>query len=346
MLSRSFWLEGAGSFVIAILIALTIRWAAFEAYVIPSTHMMPTLFENDHIFVNKFTYGLRVPFTDKWLAKFRDPQRGEVIVFRHPLQRQEFYVKRVVGQGGDRVFYENGNLYINDELIERQVPPSHLNLWRWVRDQDFPGEQGQGGKNNYAQWSETLGAHTYNILLRQGERQQVGYGPFMVPPGHFFVVGDNRDNSQDSRDWNGDIAQAKGVVSLTRQQSQGILVIPAGTIVRTESSGAWPIRFRTTREVTLENDVVNVPVEALEPGALANVGSGQISIIEGPLSEQLTVKNTSPVEGGRDARYVARDLVIGKAQIVWLSCEKKLPILNFLCHPLHMRWGRMFSQVN
>src|SRR5580698_3075492 len=105
VLSKRFWTEGPGSFVVAVLIALTIRWAFMEAYVIPSPSMLPTLLVHDHIFVNKFVYGVRVPFTENWLVKFAQPKRGEVVVFKYPENMDMFYIKRVVGLPGDKVYY-------------------------------------------------------------------------------------------------------------------------------------------------------------------------------------------------------------------------------------------------
>jgi signal peptidase I len=119
--SKKFWTEGYGSFAVAILIALSIRWALMEAYVIPSASMLPSLLIHDHIFVNKLVYGVRVPFSEDWLVKFRLPTRGEVIVFKYPLDKSTFFIKRVIGVPGDHVTYDSGKLTINDQLIESSV---------------------------------------------------------------------------------------------------------------------------------------------------------------------------------------------------------------------------------
>src|SRR5688500_14140904 len=99
--TRRFWTEGLGSFVVAISIALFIRWALIETYVTASGSMIPTLFVNDHIFVNKIVYGLRIPFSEDWIFRLGPPERGEVVVFKYPEDRSRFYIKRVVGVGGD-----------------------------------------------------------------------------------------------------------------------------------------------------------------------------------------------------------------------------------------------------
>ena len=350
MRARRFWTEGLGSFLIAIGLALVIRWALFEAYVIPSPSMLPTLLVNDHIFVNKIVYGLRIPFTEHWLVQFRDPERGEVVVFKHPQNKKMFYIKRLVGLPGDRIFYENGNLYINDQLVEKTVPSLLADDMSWVTDGDFPGELNQGGKANYAHWEETIGTHHYSVLLRKNEKSNLSFGPYTVPPNYYFVMGDNRDISQDSRGWDPEASRATGKLKFERrvtgnEQAKEAIKIPAGTMVRTDQPGAWSQTFRTLNDAVLnENDVI-VEVRAVEPGALGNVKANTVTVVDGLLGEKLTVSNPSDFAGGEDKRFVPRELLVGRAMRVWLSCEKKLPVLSFLCHPFHIRWAREFHKV-
>jgi len=199
--SRRFWAEGPGSFLLAVGLALVVRWAFFEAYVIPSTSMLPTLLVNDHIFVNKIIYGVRAPFSERWFVQWSHPARGEVVVFKYPADKEKYFIKRVIGLPGDRVLYENGNLYVNEKLVEKTIPQALKDEWLWLRDHDFPGDQLAGGRTLYVHWEERLAEQNYSVLLRKEGHLAGTFGPVTVPQGQYLVLGDNRDNSQDSRAW-------------------------------------------------------------------------------------------------------------------------------------------------
>jgi signal peptidase I len=158
--------EYAEAIIIAIALALFIRTFVVQAFKIPSGSMLPTLQIGDHLLVNKFIYGIRMPFTGMSLIPIKDPKHGDVIVFRYPRDRSIDYIKRVVGVPGDRIQVKNKQLYLNDKKAE----------------------------DRYAHFT-TSHIQPHNVSPKDN------FGPITVPEGKYFVMGDNRDNSSDSRFW-------------------------------------------------------------------------------------------------------------------------------------------------
>lgn len=174
--------EYARSFFPILLLVLLVRSFLFEPFRIPSSSMMPTLLVGDFIFVNKYVYGLRLPVINTKILEVGEPQRGDVIVFRLPSDPSTNYIKRLIGLPGDTIRYANQRLYINDQPIERVVKGVYRN----------------DGQQDLLLNEEHLGAVQHDILLLPFPNDR-GDGTFVVPQGHFFMMGDNRDNSQDSR---------------------------------------------------------------------------------------------------------------------------------------------------
>lgn len=174
---------------IAVIIALILRAFVIEAFKIPSGSMIPTLKIGDHIFVNKFIYGLRIPFTKIRFFDVRKPQKGEIIVFIYPGDKSKDFIKRVVGTPGDKVEIKGRLLYINDVPVKRYETDDRDAL---LADFDF--------RDSYNLLYEELNNKKYHVLYHK-LRSQDDYGPRVVPDNHLFVMGDNRDNSSDSRLW-------------------------------------------------------------------------------------------------------------------------------------------------
>jgi signal peptidase I len=171
-------IEYSRSFFPILLIVLLIRSFIFEPFRIPSGSMMPTLLQGDYIFVKKFSYGLRLPVVEKKIVETGEPERGDVVVFRLPSEPSVNYIKRVIGLPGDELVYEGHHLTVNGEVVAI------------VPDSSDPSS-GQ-------RFVEQLGDRQHAILITN-PHNSMRDGRYTVPNGHYFMMGDNRDNSRDSR---------------------------------------------------------------------------------------------------------------------------------------------------
>ena len=203
LLMQPWWLDWTAGLFPVILIVFLLRSFLFEPFKIPSGSMIPTLLVGDLILVNKFHYGVRLPVINKKIIDNNDPKRGDVMVFRYPVDPRQDYIKRVVGIPGDEVVFQNQALTING----KPVPLKSLG--------DFYDED---SLRYEPQFSEALGEGEHKLLVNP--KRQAYYGPdpksfpmhencrytaegvaCKVPAGHYFMMGDNRDNSMDSRYW-------------------------------------------------------------------------------------------------------------------------------------------------
>ncbi|MFH1156295.1 MAG: signal peptidase I [Pseudomonadota bacterium] len=175
--------ENIEAIVIAVLLALFIRTFIIQAFKIPSGSMKNTLLIGDHILVNKFIYGIKIPFTDGTnLIRVSDPKRRDIVVFKYPEDPDKDFIKRVVGVAGDTIEVKNKQLYVNNVLQEDEPYAIH-----------------QDGR----------------IIPRQFSARD-NFGPFTVPDRSLFVMGDNRDNSHDSRFW--------GIVDLKAVKGKAFII--------------------------------------------------------------------------------------------------------------------------
>lgn len=201
-LRQPWWLEYTASFFPVIAAVFLLRSFVIEPFKIPSGSMIPTLQIGDFILVNKYTYGVRLPIMNKKIVELNEPQRGDVMVFRYPKDESMDYIKRVIGVPGDVVKYDNKRLTVNGQPATYAPQSDYLD----------------GERLTYSkQYQETLGNVTHNIL-NDADRPAYVSGPddfpfrenctynqtgftCKVPAGHYFMMGDNRDNSADSRYW-------------------------------------------------------------------------------------------------------------------------------------------------
>jgi len=222
------WKQALFTFFGPLILVLSFRIFVLEPFVIPSGSMIPTLLVHDHVMVLKGSFGIKSPFSDRWWVLWRTPQRGDIVVFRYPNNRKVFYIKRVVGLPGDRLVYENHQLTVNDQIWPQEkiassdVEGSDVELFR---------------ENNFVR--------SYLVRHLKGfnpsERTEID-----VPEKKYFVMGDNRDQSADSRVWG----------------------------------------------------------------------------------------------------FVPEEHLIGRAWVIWLSCENTLTTAPMICDPAQIRWPRLFSLVD
>lgn len=180
--------EWARSFFPVILVVFLIRSFVVEPFKIPSGSMIPTLLVGDFLLVNKFEYGLRLPVINTRISQGAPLQRGDVIVFRYPEDPSKDYIKRVVGLPGDTVAYANKQLIING----KPVPTDYVGDFSYITEQGYILDT--------QKYREQLGKHRHDILVIPESGMQ-DMEPITVPLGRYFVMGDNRDNSNDSRFW-------------------------------------------------------------------------------------------------------------------------------------------------
>jgi len=180
-------IEYARSFFPVLLIVFLLRAFVVEPFRIPSGSMKPTLLVGDFILVNKFTYGVRLPIINKKIISNHEPARGDVMVFRYPVNPEDNFVKRVIGLPGDHITYNDKTLSINDEIIAKDLVATEAVI-------------NDGGQTvTVKHWLESLPGKKHNVY----ERLTPGLDAVgvVVPAGHYFMMGDNRDDSDDSRVW-------------------------------------------------------------------------------------------------------------------------------------------------
>jgi signal peptidase I len=195
---KSIFREYVEAFAIAILLALFIRTFVVQAFKIPSGSMKPTLLIGDHLLVNKFIYGIKIPFLDRIIIPVTKPRTGDIVVFKFPEDESKDFIKRVVGVEGDVVEIKNDILYING----KEVTTGYIG--------EFTDDDGAKSE----EFEETLG-NVKHIVLDHTKNYE-NKPPWTVPKDSIFVMGDNRNNSEDSRFW--------GYVTLNKIKGKAMII--------------------------------------------------------------------------------------------------------------------------
>jgi len=202
ILRQPTWIEYSGSFFPVIALVFFLRSFLYEPFKIPSSSMVPTLQVGDLILVNKFTYGIRLPIINKKIIDVNHPERGDVMVFKYPKDVSLDYIKRVIGVPGDKIVYKNKRLTINGKAISYKPLPDYLDEERLNYSQQFL--ENLSGVEHKILNDERAPSYVPNPdAFPQHELCTYDVEGFActVPPGNYFMMGDNRDNSLDSRYW-------------------------------------------------------------------------------------------------------------------------------------------------
>ena len=202
LLRQPMWIEYSGSFFPVIALVFCLRSFLYEPFKIPSPSMVPTLQVGDLILVNKFTYGIRLPLLNKKIVEINNPQRGDVMVFKYPKDMSLDYIKRVVGVPGDKLVYKNKRLSLNGKAVSYEPLPDYLDDERLTYSKQYVENLTATPHKilNRVEAPDDLGGIESYPMREACSYNSEGFA-CTVPAGHYFMMGDNRDNSADSRYW-------------------------------------------------------------------------------------------------------------------------------------------------
>jgi signal peptidase I len=192
---RGTWKQAVCSLAVPVLLVLVFRWLLIEPFVIPSESMLPNLQIHDHILVNKLKYGIKMPFVDHWIWMWSRPRRGDIVVFKYPENPNTYFVKRLIGMPGDHIEVSSRGIKVNGRELEHRELGIEGGFQTFTEIHEgneytiqYDLEHGSGGDLEHGSGGDL-------------EQSSSGVQEINVPPGMYFMMGDNRDHSNDSRYW-------------------------------------------------------------------------------------------------------------------------------------------------
>lgn len=308
------------SVALVISLALLIRCFLFEIYRIPTAEMHPSLLEDDYVLVQKYSYGFRLPWIQKYLLNWEKPRRGDLVLLKRP-KDNKYYFRRIIAEPGDRLYYSNNILIIN-EISYPYFLPSQTSLSGLDPEELI--------QNGWTYFQEEIQEEPYDILIK--EKDKFSFGPYKLASDYYFVMGDHRTLSRDSRNWARYAQKAEGQVRVSRLNNANqteARSIPKGSLLKWSKDPLFPVFFKTLEPAILKGNYVDIKVQATEKGLYGNLNQGELLQFTGRLYQQVEVYALSAFSKGEDHSLVALGSIHGKASKVLWSCKKSfsVPIL-------------------
>lgn len=297
---------------LALLAVTLVKVVVGGFYIVSSNGMEPLLKENSFVFVNKIA-GFGGPVSQ---ARFK-PQRGDVVLARFPNGEKTF--KRIIALPGDLVEFKGNHLYLNGHL--RTFSPQKWTqahpLFKKTATIKTSISRFLHGGSYQVLWEKLPFKAAYPVLVKQYNfKNAFSNPPRLIPKGHYFLAGDNRSHSHDSRFYAADLKTAGGLVTFSKIRPNTVAFIPAGTILYGKNQFLKMELFQTTRDHKISGLFKDIEVEALNPGLNGNILSGQILAIKGALSQDFQVANIKGFSGGQNNSLVPLENLLGRIYLL------------------------------